>query len=306
MTGCDHKCKCKLLIIPQSCSKYPDRRDNCRNSWLRHVPEGVAYFFAAGSGEKDGDDKISEEEPDMVLLGCEDTYWALPRKTYHMMRYALEHYDFEYVFKCDDDTYVCIDRLLKDLEGEKFVSGWGSVNISGGAGYWLCREYVELLVKGMGEEFPKHWAEDICVKQVLEERYKKEIKINGDLHASWWHPWPDKYVTTITQHYMNKDVAESIEHMLYGPVTDVLMFNTQSQKRWHGYFFKNKEGVLRFVSNSEPLWGTFRVIDGSTLELHYEKKDKIFRFFRMPGDYWEEEDFGPLSIISPLNPEAVN
>lgn len=27
-------------------------------------------------------------------------------KTYHFIKYCLDHYDFEYIFKVDDDAYV--------------------------------------------------------------------------------------------------------------------------------------------------------------------------------------------------------
>ena len=55
--------------------------------------------------------------------GCPDDYASLPQKTRGFCRWALANAEFEYLFKCDDDTYICLDRLLAVPSGLDYC-GW--------------------------------------------------------------------------------------------------------------------------------------------------------------------------------------
>ena len=74
----------------------------------------------------------------------------LPEKVLAFFRYALEYYDFDWLFKCDDNTYVALDRLAEladdqyDLIGDSSLKAKGAP--SGRAGYFLSRSMVENIV----------------------------------------------------------------------------------------------------------------------------------------------------------------
>ncbi len=55
--------------------------------------------------------KTGWEEEDTVGLDAPDGYNELPAKVKSFFRYALENYEFEWLFKCDDDTYLELSRL---------------------------------------------------------------------------------------------------------------------------------------------------------------------------------------------------
>ncbi|MGQ0641882.1 MAG: hypothetical protein ACT4P6_14120 [Gemmatimonadaceae bacterium] len=96
----------RILIGVCSCHRYLDRRHAVRATWLRALQPGTAALFFAGVG-------ASADHAELVVLPADDDYGHLSTKVHCFYRYALEHCDFDFVFKCDDDTYVCVERLVR-------------------------------------------------------------------------------------------------------------------------------------------------------------------------------------------------
>lgn len=134
----------RLLIGICSCQPFGEKRQAVRHTWFpRDLPTVSASFFV-GAGE------IAAVEADTVTLQVPDDYEHLPLKVLEFFRHALNHYDFEWLFKCDDDTYVVPERLLKltgnsaDYVGNEFILDRGAAD--GGAGYLLRRSIIEKIV----------------------------------------------------------------------------------------------------------------------------------------------------------------
>jgi hypothetical protein len=76
---------------------------------------------------------------------------------------------WDYLFKCDDDTYISLPRLMavdpagRDYIGAEWRPGVGYA--SGGAGYILSRRAVSIVAERL-ESYPTG-AEDLLVGQVL-------------------------------------------------------------------------------------------------------------------------------------------
>jgi hypothetical protein len=134
------------------------RRKGCRETWMQDFCNAnVNAMFLVG------DPKSAEaycDGNDILYLPCPDTYQCLPQKTRLFCKHALESWDFDYLFKCDDDTYVHVDRFLNfDPEGADYLGidpvGTNEFN-SGGAGYFLSRKaaiiVAEQLIDTVGPE----------------------------------------------------------------------------------------------------------------------------------------------------------
>jgi hypothetical protein len=111
---------------------------------MERNPDKIStLFFVGGVG-------TGPDEVDTVVLSVPDDYLHLPAKVRAFFEWALLHSDFEWLFKCDDDTYVALDRLAELLEGPAEIIGSKCLETrgapSGGAGYFLTRRVVEMLV----------------------------------------------------------------------------------------------------------------------------------------------------------------
>ena len=135
-----------LLVLVCSCREYGARRSACRETWLAEAPAGVRYAFLVGGPPPDG-------EPDVWGLAAPDTYEGLPEKVRAAFARALTQPGWEWLFKCDDDTYCRLPRLLEMVRGldatESLLVSWrgNAANTAhGGAGYLLPRALVEAVV----------------------------------------------------------------------------------------------------------------------------------------------------------------
>lgn len=97
----------KVLIGVLTCDKYIGRADGIRNSWLKLVPPNYRVLFIHGRpGQAEG------VEGDCLYLDCPESYELLPRKVHAFLVYALRHFEFDYLFKTDDDTYLDLERFI--------------------------------------------------------------------------------------------------------------------------------------------------------------------------------------------------
>lgn len=158
--------KVRVLVGICSCNTAANRRKACRETWLSHPAPGIECKFFLGRREP------IEGEDDVVALWVNDDYAHLPAKGLAFYQYALEHYDFDWLFKCDDDTYVALDRLESlcddryDLIGDMTLANLGFP--SGGAGYLMKRTLVENIV-AHGGQVPATGAEDVLFGQLSRE-----------------------------------------------------------------------------------------------------------------------------------------
>jgi hypothetical protein len=153
----------KILVAICSCDKYFAKRQAVRQTWLTQKAEGIDARFFIGA-------VAAPLEEDMISLPVDDGYNHLPLKMKALYAYALRHFDFQWLFKCDDDTYLKLERLRSLTEigaefiGTEFSHGVGYA--SGGAGYMLSRRLVEHVVADYS--IPDTGPEDVLIsKSVL-------------------------------------------------------------------------------------------------------------------------------------------
>ena len=178
----------RILIGALSGWKYHERRGRCLSTWMADGDRcGVESVFLLGSSTAARPERVG---PHALVLPCPDDYSSLPQRTMWFCRWALGEEerekggggeggrellapaDWDYLFKCDDDTYISVPRLLayaaSELAGRDYVGaewrpgvGYGS----GGAGYFLSRRAAAIVAERL--EPHKTGAEDLLVGQVL-------------------------------------------------------------------------------------------------------------------------------------------
>lgn len=184
-----------LLVGALSGLQHGERRNNCRSTWMADIRRhpGMDAVFLLGS-----EVVASQRAGDELHLPCENAYETLPQRTRWFCKWAIENTDCEYVFKCDDDTCIAIDRLAAfDPRGRDYIGrdlgGWAS----GGAGYFLSRRAAQIVAEEMTAETG---AEDCCVADVLRHH---GITISDDKRLLPWPgsgTFPSATNATITAH----------------------------------------------------------------------------------------------------------
>lgn len=143
-----------------------DQTECIRETWGRDVEpfkEHVDLKFFYGKPEGG---YPREPLADEIFLECPDAYGSLPAKTVGVCDYVCAS-GYKYVYKCDTDTAVYVDKLLMEIMENKFdYAGYLHGDVcSGGPGY-LLSEHACQIIRTQGRS-PKHWAEDVHVSRTL-------------------------------------------------------------------------------------------------------------------------------------------
>ncbi len=146
----------KLLCAVMACWWRESYVDAQRQTWAKKTPEiDIRFFFGKGAQR--------EPKEDEVHLDCGDHYLGLPEKVRLAFKWALEH-DYDFAFKCDDDTYVVPERLVAAEKGD-FIGRYMGACVgypygfcSGGAGYWVSKRALEIIANAeVDEEAEDRW-----------------------------------------------------------------------------------------------------------------------------------------------------
>jgi hypothetical protein len=155
------------------------RVEAVRSTWAKDVAVfsdyvDLKFFYGRSPNSK------MTPRPDEVFLNVLDDYDHLPHKMQAIYRWAFEH-KYDYVFKCDDDTFVKIDRLMRtDYENHDQMGFFRcrckdqsrcQDYITGGCGYFLSRRALQLLVNAP----LTHWAEDFNTGKILRSHRLKPV-----------------------------------------------------------------------------------------------------------------------------------
>jgi hypothetical protein len=150
----------KVLIAVVSCARDRHTHDNVRTTWGKDIPVDLKFFVGQDNGS------LQEDE---VALPVSDLWDDLPAKVQQVCKYAVEH-NYDYLFKCDTDTYIHVPRLLASgFQNHDYTGSTGQENVypdscfpASGAGYWLSKKSFTYLADHMNLGLGKH-CEDWCV-----------------------------------------------------------------------------------------------------------------------------------------------
>jgi hypothetical protein len=181
----------RVLIAVMTCAR--DRSFVHRELLCGHGAD-VRFFLGQGN------ENPAEDE---VIVGEPDDYYSLPHKVRAAFRWALEQ-GYDYIFKCDYDTWVDVPALLASgFEGHEYIGlmgdegeGGGLAHCpSGGVGYWLsaraARIYLEhYQVYGSAHPGPFHQFEDWCLAIVLHDYVEQtgDQTLRPHHDPRYWNP----------------------------------------------------------------------------------------------------------------------
>tara|TARA_B100000085_G_C18563585_1_gene520599 strand:+ start:6498 stop:7172 length:675 start_codon:yes stop_codon:yes gene_type:complete len=140
----------KILTAILTCSSTQDRANTCLNTWIREIRLPHDYVFYGDESQSQSMNKTWNCSPDEG-----ESRRGLPEKTYKMLVKSLKH-EWDFLFKCDDDTYVVFDSLIEFLKNydpsqDLYIgSELGRQGYAqGGAGYILTRTAVKKCINSL-------------------------------------------------------------------------------------------------------------------------------------------------------------
>lgn len=100
-----NKIRYKKIIAVITHAGNRDRADAIKKTWLsKPLPKDYLFLFVHGN---DGG-KVPRIEGDKIFLPAKESWENLPNKMYDFYEYCVAQFDFDYLFKIDDD--VCFQQ----------------------------------------------------------------------------------------------------------------------------------------------------------------------------------------------------
>lgn len=100
--------KVLFTILTNHTSQH--QADACMDTWVKKIKPPHDYYFYGSEPQSRAMEKCWNCSPQ---LG--EHRWRLPEKTFNMLVESLNH-EWDFLYKCDDDTYVNPDNLALELE----------------------------------------------------------------------------------------------------------------------------------------------------------------------------------------------
>lgn len=177
----------KILVSILTHEGTQSSADACIKTWVKDIKAPHEYYFCGSKAQSQKMDRTWDCEPNHG-----EHRNRLPEKTYKMLTESLKH-EWDFLFKCDDDTFVVFDKLIDLLKNynpnDELYIGLPIVNESkrfedeggkpiayaqGGAGYVLTRGAVRKCIKSLehiyNDKFKNQKAEDYSVALALIEQ----------------------------------------------------------------------------------------------------------------------------------------
>ncbi|ONK65582.1 uncharacterized protein A4U43_C07F38570 [Asparagus officinalis] len=112
----------ELFIGILSAGNHFAERMAVRKSWMsivRGSSNMVARFFVALHGRKEVNVELKKEADffgDIVIVPYMDSYDLVVLKTLAILEYGIHRIHAKYIMKCDDDTFVRVDPIMKEVK----------------------------------------------------------------------------------------------------------------------------------------------------------------------------------------------
>uniref|UniRef100_A0A1D1XLA1 Putative beta-1,3-galactosyltransferase 19 n=1 Tax=Anthurium amnicola TaxID=1678845 RepID=A0A1D1XLA1_9ARAE len=113
----------ELFIGILSAGNHFAERMAARKSWMQSISKSqnvVARFFVAMHARKEVNLEAKKEAEffgDIVVVPFMDSYDLVVLKTVAICEYGVRSVSAKYIMKCDDDTFVRVESVLKEVKG---------------------------------------------------------------------------------------------------------------------------------------------------------------------------------------------
>lgn len=260
------------------------RRQAVRDSWFNQSPDGVDVCFFVGGGTP------LEEERDVLCVDAPDDYDHLPQKVRAFFTACLEQ-EFDWLFKCDDDTYLALDRLRGiivdgyDLVGNEFLESRGSP--SGGAGYLLSRRMVEVLA--YDRSLPGVGAEDVIIGEAA---IRHGARFRATTRLCWNSSrFPRSDNDVVTSHWCTPERLRTIKELSDGEARLIEV----RHRHWSDRLELSPGGA--FARCSTFCCGRWFQGENGTIRLEWlDWPEEILMPVNLPDSRAEHRDGGPSVI----------
>ena len=110
--------KQKYILLILNCYKYKNKAMKQKEGWLKNLNNMIVYFHVIGDSNKCGNnDYYFDFSNNVLYTNTKDCYLSLPHKVITALKAVNETFEYDYVFKTDDDQTLVNNKFFDVLIG---------------------------------------------------------------------------------------------------------------------------------------------------------------------------------------------
>jgi hypothetical protein len=106
----------EYILLIMNCKKYSNKAKFQKLTWLQSIPSYLRFYHVIGDIELDTKYKFDDENQ-ILWINVEDDYNSLPKKVIRAYEAINETFNFNFLYKTDDDQILVIDKFLDVVKG---------------------------------------------------------------------------------------------------------------------------------------------------------------------------------------------
>ena len=129
----------KYILLILNCYKYKYKAEKQTETWLKKLDSNIIYFHVIGDVEKckvnnDNTDYFFDFQNKILYTKTKDDYLSLPHKVITALQAVNHTYNYDYVFKTDDDQELVDDgffnKMMTTLSTKNYNYGGRLLNVN--------------------------------------------------------------------------------------------------------------------------------------------------------------------------------
>jgi hypothetical protein len=108
--------KQEFIMLIMNCKKYIKKAKFQKMTWLKNIPEYLKYYHVIGDETLDCDFKFDDENK-ILWVKVADDYNSLPKKVIAAYSAINKSFDFNYLYKTDDDQILVNIKFFDIIKG---------------------------------------------------------------------------------------------------------------------------------------------------------------------------------------------
>lgn len=107
-----NKTSCPYILLIMNCRVYSYKAQLQRDTWLKTIPSNIHYYHVIGDPKLDTEYSFNEDDR-VLSVRTEDDYNSLPKKVISAYSAIHETFNYNYIFKTDDDQDLINPRFFE-------------------------------------------------------------------------------------------------------------------------------------------------------------------------------------------------